>query len=105
MRAVVLAISLAACTPVQRVAVLMTTSTTLIALDWYQTQDIVKGCTELNPVLGECGERIPPSVYFPVVILTHVSVGLALPGHARTAWFSTIIGAQASTTWGNAHRK
>ena len=101
MRALALVL-LCACS---RTTVLATSSTALLIVDWRQSQGIVEAGTEINPFIGPRGERVPVNVYFPTVIALHLAVGLALPGDARTAWFAGILGAQASTTWGNARRE
>lgn len=96
---------LVACTPAQRTVALASASTALLAVDWHQTRGIVKECAETNPVIGQCGERVSPDTYFPVVALVHLAVGATLPRHWRELWFSTIAGVQGSTTWLNWRRK
>lgn len=91
---------LVACTPAQRTAALAVSSSALIVVDWHQTARITSECRELNPVIGLCGEHMPPNVYFPTILVLNAAVGLAL-GTWRDTWFAAVTGAQASTTWLN----
>lgn len=100
-RLVLVLVALAACTPAQRVAALATASTTLLIADWHQTTKIVEECRELNPIIGECGERVSPDLYFLTTIAAHLAVGVLLPEHWRDVWFGTIAGAEASIVWSN----
>jgi hypothetical protein len=91
---------LLACTPTQRRAALAVTSTTFLAADWAQTANITRDCSELNPVLGRCGERVPVHLYFPTIIVGHLALAVLLP-----EWSETILGgmagAEAATVWSN----
>lgn len=98
-----LALSLAAaCTPTQRTVALGTVSTALLAVDWHQSRGITRQCLELNPLIGPCGERTSPDVYFPAVTMIHLAIGALLPSDARDAWFGAIGGLEAATVWSNA---
>jgi hypothetical protein len=39
-------------------------------IDWVQSIHIVDDCKEGNPIIGACGERLHPNIYFPIVLLT-----------------------------------
>lgn len=95
----------AACSPSLRTRALAIASSTTIVLDWHQTIGITRECDELNPVIGECGERTDPNLYFTVALLAHLAVGAMLPEPWRDVWFSSIAGAQASTVVRNWRRK
>ncbi len=101
MKALLLA-AIVACTPAQRTTSLALASTTLLAVDWSQTRGgITSACRELNPIIGPCGDRVPVDMYFPVVIVAHLALGLAMREPWRDVWFGTVAGAQAATTWAN----
>ncbi len=100
MRVLALA-ALIACTPVQRRVTLGVASTALIAADWYQTRDIVARCREQNFLLGECGERISPNVYFPLALALNAAIALMLPPGWDEVWLGAVTGAQAATVWSN----
>jgi hypothetical protein len=92
MRSLLFCAALSGCAPTLAVS-----STALLVADWHQTQDIVANCQELNPVIGQCGERVPVNVYFPVVILGNLALGAIL----GKWWWATIMGAEAATVWSN----
>lgn len=93
------------CTHTQRAAALSVASTALLVADWQQTTDVHMTCTEENPIIGKCGERVPVNVYFPVVIGAHLAVGMLLPKRWREIWFATVAGAEGSTVWSNYRRQ
>lgn len=95
---------LGGCTHAQRTTALSLASTSLLVVDWQQTTDVPMTCTELNPIIGKCGERVPVDTYFPVAIGAHLAVGLLLPRRWREIWFATVAGAEASTVWSNYRR-
>jgi hypothetical protein len=102
----ILTVTLAACTPTQRTATLALTSTALIAADWHQTRSgITASCFEQNPIIGACGENVPPDLYFPVAIALNLAAGLVLPRPWRDVWFAGVTGAQTSTVWSNWRRE
>ena len=101
MKALLLAL-LVACTPPQRTTAVATVSTALIAADWYQTRTfITPECMEMNPVIGTCGEKVHPDVYFPIVIVSHIIIGAVLPKNWRNVWFAAIAGVQGHTVYSN----
>jgi hypothetical protein len=66
------------CTPRQRKATLAASSTTLLAVDWKMSSDYTGECREMNPMIGECGQRVPVNLYFPVVIAANLALGYFL---------------------------
>lgn len=95
---------LCSCTPAQRTMAIASASSTLIAADWMQTRTFAKHpeCGENNPIIGACGDRVPPDLYFPVTIALHLLVGYVLPADWRDIWFASIAGVQGATVWSNA---
>lgn len=47
--------------------------------DYLQTRRIVRAGREVNPLIGQRGQRIPPAVYFPATFLLHTAAMRALP--------------------------
>lgn len=102
MKALTLAIALAGCggwttADTLREVAFMTPTT----LDWGQTMHIVKNCAELNPIIGECGQRVSPGYYFPAMIVLHAAVAALLPPGPREAWQYIAAGGELSTIWLN----
>lgn len=77
-------------------------STVLLTADWFQTQAITERCIEANPIIGRCGDRVNPNVYFPLVIVTSMVVTRLLNPDLRTPFQAGLIGVQAATVWDNA---
>lgn len=104
MKAALVALALAGCslTPAQRTGTLAGLATVSLSIDWLQTRDIVKRCNELNPVIGECGQRVSPDIYFPVVILGTLAAGYLIGGAWGDATFAAMAGAETATVWANA---
>jgi hypothetical protein len=71
------------------------------AVDWHQTMSITAGCQETNPMIGTCGNVVPPSVYFPIVIVLHAAVAAVLPRPWREIFQSFTIGVEANTIYTN----
>jgi len=63
------------CTPTQRKATLAVTSTTVLGIDWYQSQGYVKMHQEDNAFLSA---GFPCSVYFPLVMAANLALGYGL---------------------------
>lgn len=81
-----LALTLVACTPQHWRAVDVTLESAVavtIVLDHSQTVDIVEDCMESNAIIGRCGTRVHPHIYFPTAILLHYLGTRALPMPAR----------------------
>jgi hypothetical protein len=62
---------------------------------------ITENCSEINPVIGECGERVSPHLYFPVVMVGFMVVSRLLPESYRTAFQGALFGGELATTWDN----
>lgn len=98
--AIVIALALSGCGWTARQATLAATSTALLAADWKQTRGITAQCLELNPLLGECGERFPVNVYFPLVMVANLGIAHLL-GPWREVQLGAVTGAEAATVWSN----
>lgn len=72
-----------------------------LALDYLQTRQITDLCREANPIIGECGDRVSPDVYFPAAFAGHALVAAALPQPYRRIWQSVWVGAQTHTIYRN----
>lgn len=72
-----------------------------MAVDWDQTVGITRHCVEVNPIIGRCGQRVPPWVYFPLAVFLHVGVAGALRGEYRTAFQGTTLGIELATIFWN----
>lgn len=103
MKRLVLLAALGGClSPAQRTTALAIAATGVTIVDWHQTRDITRNCTELNPVIGPCGERVPVDVYFPVVLSGALMLAAALGGTWGDAVLAGLAGAELSTIWSNA---
>jgi hypothetical protein len=71
------------------------------AIDWHQTMSITAGCRELNPMIGRCGDVVPPNIYFPIGIVVHAALAVALPRPWREVFQSFTTGLEASTIFSN----
>lgn len=76
-------------------------SLVFLMVDWQQTMDITANCSEANPIIGECGQRVDPAIYFPVVLLGSVVVSRLLSPSLRTAFQGALLGAEVATVWDN----
>lgn len=77
---------LVACSPQHWKAADVTLEATVavsLVLDHSQTVDITHDCLESNMVIGKCGTRVHPHIYFPAVMLAHVAATRAMPMPAR----------------------
>lgn len=71
-------------------------------LDAEQTDTITRDCREANPIIGECGERMNPGLYFPIVLAAHFVATALLPnGPWRTTFQALTLGIEAKTVHGN----
>lgn len=71
------------------------------AQDWRETDSIVQGCREQNPIMGPCGDRLSPNLYMPAAIVVHAVVSALLPPRLRLAWDAVTVGAEVRTLYGN----
>ncbi len=60
------------------IALQLGVTATLLA-DWHQTRRITANCLEANPIMGRCGEKLSPDIYFPVAIVAHATLARLLP--------------------------
>jgi hypothetical protein len=103
MRALVLCVVLASCSHWSKTdTVLEAAFIATTAIDWHQTMSITANCNELNPVIGSCGDGVPPNAYFPMTFVLHAAVAAALPPRWREVFQGFTIGLEASTTYRNA---
>lgn len=70
-----------------------------ITLDWWQSMPGFHYCAEANPVLGPCGDRMPPAVYFPLTAVLHAAVAYVLPRGWRELWQGAAIGAELNQAY------
>lgn len=76
------------------------------AIDWYQTQGIVRNCWEGNPIIGECGERVSPNIYFPAVMVGQALISRYLLSRwGRGVFQGALLGAEVATTWDNHYQE
>jgi hypothetical protein len=71
------------------------------AIDWRQTTTITTDCAESNPMIGRCGDTVPPNIYFPLALVAHAVVAACLPPTWRTVFQSFTIGLEAGTIFSN----
>ncbi len=63
-----------------------------LAADGYQTMDYIgPHCMERNPIIGECGDRVPIPIYMPAVFALELGAAYLLPPQARR-WFVGVFG-------------
>lgn len=96
-------VALAACAPVHAGDVIAEASfATVATLDWGQTNGLVRVCGEGSPIIGRCGERFAPNLFFPLVIAAHAAIAFVLPGGwVRTTFQAFTVGVEAKTVWRN----
>lgn len=103
-KSLVLLLALSSCAPnwskkdaIGQAAVLAITT-----VDWWQTHQITDNCTEVNPIIGKCGQRMDVDLYFMGVMMISVIVADRLPPHWRDVFQGAWIGAEAATVINNA---
>lgn len=106
MRFIAIACALAACTGPRRWTKLdVGLEATFVAadvIDGLQSRKFVTSCREENPVIGNCGQRVPLGVYIPLSALLHVGIAWALPhGSVRTVFLAATAGAELDTIYAN----
>lgn len=77
------------------------TFTAMAVVDYYQTRRITAGCTEDNPVMGNCGQYVPPAVYFPVAEAAFVVTSWYLPKPWRRTLEGFVLGGEGSVVYRN----
>jgi hypothetical protein len=81
---------------------LAVTSTATLMADWHQTRStIVPACREWNPVIGECGQRVHPDLYFGVVVVANLALAHVLGSTLRGTWLAGLTGVQGHTVFSN----
>lgn len=73
----------------------------LLAVDYLQTRHIVSVCAESNPIIGACGQGLPPELYFPMLFAIHLAWLVAWPPEYRDVLNGLMIGSEAATTYYN----
>lgn len=66
--------------------------------DWQQTRTAMARVDtgEWNPIMGNHGQNMSPSVYFPIVGILHIAIAAALPhGWIRTSFQALTLGCEA----------
>jgi hypothetical protein len=102
MRGLVVWLTLASCTSWEKHdTALELAFMTVTAIDWHQTMSITAGCQEANPMIGRCGEVVPPMLYFPIALLAHAAAAATLPRPWREIFQGFTIGLEASTIYTN----
>lgn len=71
------------------------------AVDGLQSRNAVDVCSESNPVIGPCGERFPPVAYYPLSMLVHVAVSMAIAPEYRAWWQGATAGIEADQVYEN----
>ncbi len=69
--------------------------------DWSQTGSIVRNCSEINPIIGECGQRMNMHAYFMSVLLIEIIASRLLPTEWRSTFHGAWIGVEATTVYDN----
>lgn len=67
---------------------------TLLVADLRQTVDICQHGMEMNPIIGQCGERTDPTHYFLACIAALVMSTVLLPRWLSSAIVSSVLVAQ-----------
>lgn len=88
--------------PSQRTTALALAAVGTTTVDWVQSRGYVRGCTEQNPILGPCGERVNVDVYFATVIIGTLALGAALGDDWADVLFAGVAGVEGATVWRNA---
>lgn len=73
----------------------------LATVDALQSRNAVEMCSESNPVIGPCGDRVPPVAYYPLSVVVHVAVALTLPARYRTWFQAATVGVEADQVYEN----
>jgi hypothetical protein len=69
---------------------------------WQSSHSAIHECTESNPILGPCGDRVPLSVYVPAIMILHAAISHAIPtGRYRTLFQAMTLGLEIGIIYGN----
>ncbi len=73
-----------------------------MVVDAKQTEAVTALCIESNPIVGRCGERLSPTVYFPAVAVAHAVISMSIPvGTWRSVWQAFSFGVAAKAVHSN----
>lgn len=104
MKALALALAFVGCTPQNWRTRDSLTEATLFAVtmyDWNQTVSITRNCSESNPIIGPCGERVNMHAYFASTLVLEVIVSRILDNTWRPLFQGAWIGAETATVIDN----
>ena len=71
------------------------------AVDWYQTRDITRHCSEINPIIGECGRRVNMHVYFVGTIILEMVTARLISKDWRSVLHGAWLGVEGATVYDN----
>ncbi len=72
------------------------------AIDEVQTRDwIAPHCAEANPIIGQCGENVPVTVYMAGALVLEMTVAAMLPPSWRRVFEGAALGVEGDVIWGN----
>jgi hypothetical protein len=74
---------------------------TALELAFAGTAVITSDCAERNPMIGHCGDTVPPNIYFPLAIVAHAAIAACLPHAWRTVFQAFSVGLEAGTIFSN----
>lgn len=73
-----------------------------LAADGYQTMSYIgPNCMERNPIIGECGDRVPIPIYMPAVFALELAAAYALPPSWRRWFVGAFGGFEAAIVYTN----
>ena len=74
----------------------------MTTIDGLQSRKFVDSCREQNPIIGNCGQRVPLALYIPVSELVHFAIAYAFHhGTGRTIYLGVTDGAELDTIYAN----
>lgn len=99
----VLVLSLCACPGNWRTSdtILESTLVGITIVDWHQTVKITEGCREINPIIGECGQRVNMHLYFASVLILQGIVGRLISPDWRSTMHGAWIGVESAVVYDN----
>lgn len=71
------------------------------AVDGLQSRNAVEVCSESNPIVGACGDHVPPVVYYPLSVVVHAAISMALEPKYRVWWQGASVGIEADQIYEN----
>lgn len=76
-------------------------SVAAVLADAMQTDDITRDCREGNPIMGPCGERVPPTLFFAATVAASIILPRILPQPWRRAAHVLRLGLHTEAVIGN----